>query len=84
MTTLHALEDLEPLFKILYTFVSKKVPGKITDKCMENLKHAKASLWRNVGTGRPPNFFSTILCFVALAYESYFSEQPFYGNYSTL
>ena len=22
---------------------------------MENLKHAKASLWRNIGTGRPPN-----------------------------
>ena len=32
------LEDLKPLFKIFYTFVRKKVPGKITDKYMENLK----------------------------------------------
>ena len=35
---IHAPEDLEPLFKIFYTFVCKRVPGKITDKYMENLK----------------------------------------------
>ena len=29
LRTLHALEDLEPLFKIFYAFVCKKVPGKI-------------------------------------------------------
>ena len=29
MRTLHALEDLEPLFKILYTFVCKKVREKL-------------------------------------------------------
>ena len=29
LTALHALEDLEPLFKISYTFVSRKVPGKL-------------------------------------------------------
>ena len=40
MRALDGMEDLEPLFKIFYTFVSKKVPGKIIDKCMENLKQA--------------------------------------------
>ena len=81
MRTLHALEDLEPLFKILYTFACTESPGK---NYRQIYGKSKASLWRNLGTGRLPNFFSTILCFVALAYESYFSEQPFYGNYSTL
>ena len=37
---LHVLEDVEQLFKIFYTFVCKKVLGKITDKYMENLKQA--------------------------------------------
>ena len=40
MRPLHVLEDLEPLFKIFYTFVCKNVPRKITDKYMENLKEA--------------------------------------------
>ena len=40
MGSFHALEDLEPLLKIFYTFVCKKVSGKITDKYMENLKQA--------------------------------------------
>ena len=44
MRTLHALEDLEPLFKILYTFVCKKVQGKITDKYMENLKRVSGEI----------------------------------------
>ena len=30
------LEDLKPLFKIFYTFVCKKVAGKITDKYLYN------------------------------------------------
>ena len=41
---LHELEDLEPLFKIFFTFVGKKVPGKITDKYMENLKQASGEI----------------------------------------
>ena len=44
LRALHALEDLEPLFKIFYTFVCKKVPGKITDKYMENLKQASGEI----------------------------------------
>ena len=33
----------------------------------------------------PQFFFSTILCFVALVYNSFFfSEQPLYANYLTL
>ena len=44
MRMLHVLEDLEPLFKIFYTFVCKKVPGKITDKCMENLQQASEEI----------------------------------------
>ena len=81
MGSLHALEDLEPLLKILYTFVCKKVSGKITDKCMENLKEASGEILARFD----PEFFRTILCFVALVYKSYFfSEQTFYGNYSAL
>ena len=42
---MHALEDLEPLFKTFYTFVCiKKVPGKIKDKYMENLKQAAGEI----------------------------------------
>ena len=40
LRALDAPEDLEPLFKIFCTFVCKKVPGKIRDKYMENLKQA--------------------------------------------
>ena len=39
-----ALEDTEPLFKILYTFVCFKVSGKITDKYMKNLKEASGEI----------------------------------------
>ena len=38
---------------------------------MENLK---ASVWRNLRTGTPPKFFSTILCFAALVYNWYFFQ----------
>ena len=41
---LHAPEDLEPIFKIFYTFVFKKVPGKITEKYMGNLKQASEEI----------------------------------------
>ena len=41
---LHALEDLEALFKIFYTIVCKKVPRKIIDKYMENLKEASGKI----------------------------------------
>ena len=40
LRALHALEDIEPLFYIFYTYVCKKVPGKNTDKYMEILKQA--------------------------------------------
>ena len=33
-------EDLESLFKIFYTILSKNFPGKIADKYLENLKQA--------------------------------------------
>ena len=35
---------------------------------------SKASLQRNFRTGMPPKFFSTILCFVALVYNSFFFQ----------
>ena len=44
MRVLDALEDLEPLLKIFYTFVCKKVSGKIRDKYMENLKQASGEI----------------------------------------
>ena len=53
LRALHGVEDLEPLFKIFYTFVSKKVPGKIKDKYMENLKQASGEI---LGQVRPKNF----------------------------
>ena len=31
-------------FLNFYTFVCKKVPGKITEKCMENLKQASGEI----------------------------------------
>ena len=33
---------------------------------------SQASLWRNLSSATPPKFFMTILCFVALVYNSYF------------
>ena len=46
---------------------------------------SKESLWRNLSTGRPPIFFqdNPLLCSLSLQLI-FFSEQPFYGNYSTL
>ena len=44
LRALDAPEDLEPLFKIFCTFVCKKVPGKIRDKYMENLKQASGEI----------------------------------------
>ena len=41
---MHALEDLEQLFKIFHTFVCKKIPGKIRDKYMEILKQASGEI----------------------------------------
>ena len=41
---LHALEDLNHFLKIFYAIVCKKVPGKITDKYMENLKQASGEI----------------------------------------
>ena len=68
LRALRALKDLEPLLKIFYTFLCKKVPGKMYGKC-------EASFWRNLSTGTPQKVFSTILCFVALVYKSYFFLQ---------
>ena len=77
---LHALEVLEQLFKIFRTFVCKKVPGKIRDKYMENLKQASGEIQ---APARPPNFLVPLLCTFNLQF-TFFSEQPFYGNFSTL
>ena len=43
----------------------------MTDKWMENLKQASEETQAHV---RPPNFFNTILCFVALVYHLYFFQ----------
>ena len=44
LRALHALEDIGLLFNIFYTFVYEKVPGKITEKYMENLKQASGEI----------------------------------------
>ena len=38
------LYALEPLFKIFYTFVCKRFPGKTGDKFVENLKQASGEI----------------------------------------
>ena len=69
-----ALEDTEPLFKILYRFVCFKVSGKITDKYMKNLKEASGEIYLQV---RPPS--NLLLCSFSLQLI-FFSEQPFHGK----
>ena len=44
MRALHALEHLEPLFKVFFTFVCKKFPGKITDKYIENPEQSSGEI----------------------------------------
>ena len=54
MRALDALEDLEPLFKIFYTFgCIKESVGKITDKYTENLKKASGQIQAQA---RPQSF----------------------------
>ena len=53
MDVLHALEDLEPLFKIFYTFVCKKT----WEYYRQIYGKSKASLGRNLSTGTPPQIF---------------------------
>ena len=80
MRALHALEDIGLLFNIFYTFVYEKVPGKITEKYMENLKQASGEIQAHV---RPKNFLVQPLpCSFSLQFFFFFSEQPFYGNHN--
>ena len=64
MRTLHAIEDLKPLFKF---------PIHLSVRKSQELNYrqiygkSNAILWRNLSIGTPPKFFRmTILCFVAL------------------
>ena len=70
MGTLHALEDLEPLFK----FPIHLSVRKSRENYRQMYGKSKASLWRNLSIGTPPKFFRTILCFVALVYNWYFFQ----------
>ena len=70
LRALHALEDLEPLFK----FPIHLSVRKSWENYRQIYGKSKASLWRNLSTGTPPNFFRTILCFVALVYNWYFFQ----------
>ena len=51
-----------------------------TNKCIENFQKRYQCMWLHV---TPSNFFSGIVRSEALQFI-FFSEQPFYGNYSTL
>ena len=44
MRALHALAHLEPLFKVFFTFVCKKLTGKITDKYIENPEQSSGEI----------------------------------------
>ena len=81
MRALHALEDLEPPFKISYKFVCKEVPGKITDKCIENLSKPLETFTHRYAL--KIFYYNPLLCRFSLQFI-FLSEQPFYGNYSTL
>ena len=52
LRALHALEDLEPLFKIFHTFV----PRKSRESYRQIYGKSKASIWRNLSTGKPQFF----------------------------
>ena len=52
MRALHALEDLEPLFKISIHLSVRKS----RENYRQIYEKSKASLWRNLSTGTPPNF----------------------------
>ena len=67
--------------KVFYTFVCKKVPGKITDMYGKS----KASLWKNLSTGTAQKSFGAIFCFCDFSLQLiFFSVQPFNRNYSTV
>ena len=68
MRALPALEDLEPLFKF---FMHLSV-RKSRENYRQIYGKPKASFWRNLSTDRPPQFFRTILCFVAIVYNCFF------------
>ena len=54
--------------------ILKQASGEIVLTCAHAMR-----------TGKPPNFFiyNPLLCSFSLQFM-FFSEQPFYGNYSTL
>ena len=70
LRALHALEVLQPPFNFFYRFVCKKVPGKLTEKCVENLNEPLEKFKHRY----TPIFFSSILSLVALVYKSYFFQ----------
>ena len=51
MRALHALEDIDLLFKIFYKFVCENFPGK---NCRQLHGKSKASVWRNLSTVTAP------------------------------
>ena len=50
MSALQALEDLEPLFKIFFSFVCKEVPGTMGKNYWPIYGKSKAGRWRNLST----------------------------------
>ena len=50
MSALHVLEDLEPLFKIFFSFVCKEVPGTMGKNYWPIYGKSKAGRWRNLST----------------------------------
>ena len=65
LRALHALEDVEALFK----FPIHLSLGKSRENYGQTYGKSKVSLWKNLNTGTPPILFRTILCFVALVYN---------------
>ena len=77
------LIDLITVFDAILT--SRQTCQDLKSLYVQIYGKSKARLWRNLSTGTPRKFFGTILCFVAVSLQLiFFSEQPFYGNYSTL
>ena len=64
------------LATVLDAILTSRQTRKKLQKCHENYRQicgkSKASLWRNLSTGKPPKFVQTILRVVALVYWYFF------------
>ena len=71
LTAFHSLEDLEPPF---FKFSKHSSVRKSGEKLQTNIWKISSKL-EKFKHGYAPKIFSTILCLVALVYDSYFFQK---------